>query len=140
MGRTQGLRKLITPANRATAIAGKRLASMRSIPNMTLQLGEAMRFVTGAWGHIPVDVLKHQGYLAPMSKDHVLDARGLLCPLPVLKARKRLEPLAPGDTLTVFTDDPAAVVDMPHFCNEAGHQLLEQDGTDKEMRWRILKS
>ena len=56
---------------------------------------------------------------------HELDAIGLLCPLPVLKARKRLSALAAGDELHVMADDPAAVVDMPHFCAEAGHELVE---------------
>ena len=54
-----------------------------------------------------------------------LDATGLLCPLPVLKARKRLSALRPGEVLRVRTDDPAAVVDVPHFCAEAGHELLD---------------
>ena len=61
-----------------------------------------------------------------------LDALGLLCPLPVLKARRRLSRLAPGEVLRLRSDDPAAVVDVPHFCAEAGHVLLdtaEQDGT-----------
>ena len=58
---------------------------------------------------------------------YTLDATGLLCPLPVLKARKRLQPLAVGDTLTVQADDPAAVIDMPHFCAEAGHDLVSAD-------------
>lgn len=53
-----------------------------------------------------------------------LDATGLLCPLPVLKARKRLAALAVGDVLRVRTDDPAALVDVPHFCTEAGHDLV----------------
>ena len=56
---------------------------------------------------------------------HELDAIGLLCPLPVLKARKRLQPLATGDTLEMRADDPAAIVDVPHFCSEAGHELVE---------------
>ena len=56
---------------------------------------------------------------------HELDAIGLLCPLPVLKARKRLQPLAMGDTLEMRADDPAAIVDVPHFCAEAGHDLIE---------------
>ncbi len=60
-----------------------------------------------------------------------LDARGLLCPLPVLKARKRLKALAPGAVLRLLTDDPAAVVDVPHFCAEAGHALIaEEERTD----------
>ena len=57
---------------------------------------------------------------------HVLDAKGLLCPLPVLKARKRLQALSSGAVLEVLADDPAAIVDIPHFCAEAGHALIEQ--------------
>lgn len=55
-----------------------------------------------------------------------LDARGLLCPLPVLKIRKRLQSVAPGERLLVIADDPAALVDVPHFCAEQGHALVEQ--------------
>lgn len=54
--------------------------------------------------------------------DH-LDTRGLKCPLPVLKARKRLKEMPPGAVLTVLADDPAAIIDFPHFCAEAGHTL-----------------
>lgn len=69
-----------------------------------------------------------------------LDARGLLCPLPVLKARKRLQPLADGDVLAVTADDPAAVVDIPHFCAEQGHALLDQTPVaDGATRYRIRK-
>ncbi len=57
--------------------------------------------------------------------DIELDATGLLCPLPVLKVRKRLQALSPGQRLRVYADDPAAVVDMPHFCAETGHRLIE---------------
>lgn len=55
-----------------------------------------------------------------------LDAVGLLCPLPVLKARKRLKSMVKGAVLRVIADDPAAIIDIPHFCAEAGHVLLEQ--------------
>lgn len=55
-----------------------------------------------------------------------LDARGLRCPLPVLKARKRLKSLGDGDQLRVLADDPAAVIDVPHFCTEQGHALESQ--------------
>jgi tRNA 2-thiouridine synthesizing protein A len=61
-----------------------------------------------------------------MTWDAELDARGLLCPLPVLKARKRLVALAPGAVLRVLADDPAARVDFPHFCREAGHALVAE--------------
>lgn len=59
-----------------------------------------------------------------MNVDATLDARGLLCPLPVLKARKRLTGMAAGQVLQVEADDPAAAIDMPHFCDENGHELL----------------
>ena len=62
-----------------------------------------------------------------MTYDAELDALGLLCPLPVLKARKRLAALSPGQVLRMLADDPAAIVDVPHFCAEAGHALVAQD-------------
>ncbi|MEM6490201.1 MAG: sulfurtransferase TusA family protein [Pseudomonadota bacterium] len=65
--------------------------------------------------------------------DAELDARGLLCPLPVLKTRKRLMAMKAGAVLKVVADDPAALVDVPHFCNEQGHALVDSasdpDGT-----------
>jgi len=65
-----------------------------------------------------------------MKFDLDLDAVGLLCPLPVLKARKRLQGLASGQVLRLQADDPAAVIDVPHFCAEAGHALVavREDG------------
>lgn len=62
-----------------------------------------------------------------MEFDAELDATGLLCPLPVLKARKRLMALAPGAVLRMLADDPAAIIDVPHFCAEQGHELLQAD-------------
>lgn len=74
------------------------------------------------------------------SIDAELDARGLKCPLPVLKTRKRLQALAPGARLRVIADDPAAVIDMPHFCAEQGHRLLSQsDGEDGALLFVIEK-
>ncbi|MFC7705905.1 sulfurtransferase TusA family protein [Plastorhodobacter daqingensis] len=65
-----------------------------------------------------------------MKWDAELDAIGLLCPLPVLKARKRLSALPPGAVLRLLATDPAAHVDVPHYCAEAGHDLIgsEQEG------------
>ena len=53
-----------------------------------------------------------------------IDAMGLLCPLPVLRARKLLIGMVPGAVLRLLADDPMAVVDIPQFCAEAGHILL----------------
>ena len=57
----------------------------------------------------------------------VYDLRGLNCPLPVLKARKRLSEMQAGTQLWVETTDPLAVIDLPHFCREAGHVLVETE-------------
>ena len=65
-----------------------------------------------------------------MMWDDELDASGLLCPLPVLKARKRLKGMAPGAVLRLIATDPAAVVDVPHFCREAGHDLVSAEEGD----------
>ncbi len=59
-----------------------------------------------------------------------LDARGLLCPLPVLKARKHLRTMKPGEVLRLLATDPAAVVDVPHFCSESGHDFVGQETVD----------
>lgn len=53
------------------------------------------------------------------------DLRGLNCPLPVLRTRKRMASMAPGERLWVETTDPLAVIDLPAFCADAGHRLVE---------------
>lgn len=74
-----------------------------------------------------------------MTDETTLDAIGLLCPLPVLKARKRLKSLAAGDVLTMLADDPAAIVDVPHFCAEAGHEFLGLEDATGHQIYRIRK-
>ncbi|MEM9796988.1 MAG: sulfurtransferase TusA family protein [Pseudomonadota bacterium] len=61
--------------------------------------------------------------------DLEVDATGLLCPLPVLRLRKRMQPLPTGAVIRLLADDPAAHVDVPHFCAEAGHEFLSVMGT-----------
>jgi tRNA 2-thiouridine synthesizing protein A len=72
--------------------------------------------------------------------DDTLDATGLLCPLPVLKARKRLKSLPVGSILRMIADDPAALVDVPHFCSEAGHTLLSQKDDGPQQIYLIQKN
>lgn len=72
--------------------------------------------------------------------DVELDARGLLCPLPVLKLRKRLSPMVADQIIYVVTDDPAAIVDVPHFCNEQGHILLKVENTGEHCKFFIKKA
>ena len=75
-----------------------------------------------------------------MEFDDTLDARGLLCPLPVLKARKRLQSLADGAVLRMQADDPAAVIDVPHFCTESGHTLLSAESVGEMQVYMIRKT
>lgn len=74
-----------------------------------------------------------------MNWDHELDATGLLCPLPVLRTAKRLRAMAVGERLRVSADDPAAIVDVPHFCAEQGHVLLEQSQSGEVLVFILRK-
>jgi tRNA 2-thiouridine synthesizing protein A len=66
-----------------------------------------------------------------------IDARGLACPLPVLKARKALLGLAAGQRLLVEATDKMAAIDVPHFCNEAGHSLVGAETSGETLRFLI---
>lgn len=68
-----------------------------------------------------------------------LDVTELLCPLPVLKARKHLEAMASGSVLKVIATDPMSAIDMPHFCSEQGHVLLSHETQDRNHIFRIKR-
>lgn len=59
-----------------------------------------------------------------MDWDIEIDCMGLLCPLPVLRARKTLGGLKTGQILRVLASDAMAAIDLPHYCAEAGHEFL----------------
>jgi tRNA 2-thiouridine synthesizing protein A len=63
--------------------------------------------------------------------DHTLDAKGLNCPLPILKARKALKEVPAGGTLEILATDPGSVADFEAFCRQTGNELVEksQDGS-----------
>ncbi len=75
-----------------------------------------------------------------MEFDHDLDALGLLCPLPVLKAAKRMRALEPGAILRLQADDPAAIVDVPHYCAESGNAYLGIEESDGAQHHFIRKT
>lgn len=87
-----------------------------------------------------MDIAPRVTYITLMDHDAELDALGLLCPLPVLKARKRLQALGSGQVLQVLADDPAAIVDMPHFCAESGHELLSINDAGVHQIYRLRKA
>jgi tRNA 2-thiouridine synthesizing protein A len=75
--------------------------------------------------------------MPPPEPTRTLDASGLACPLPVLKARKILIGMRPGDTLEVMTTDPMSVVDMPVFCAQAGHAIVRETKQDDRFVFTI---
>jgi len=71
--------------------------------------------------------------------DQVLDAKGLSCPLPILKAKKALHALDSGQTLQVLATDPGSVKDFAAFCRATGHKLLQSDEQDGVFGFLIEK-
>ncbi|MBX3531216.1 MAG: sulfurtransferase TusA family protein [Rhizobiaceae bacterium] len=76
---------------------------------------------------------------SPAAAPDLYDLRGLSCPLPVLKTRRRLAGMAAGARLWVETTDPLAALDIPAFCNEDGHRLVETLAVDGGNRFLIEK-
>ena len=70
--------------------------------------------------------------------DQTLDAKGLNCPLPILKAKKALSTLPPGGTLEVLATDPGAAKDFQAFARTTGHELIESTTEGNVFRF-VLK-
>ena len=71
--------------------------------------------------------------------DHTLDAKGLHCPLPILKARKALKEVPAGGTLEVLATDPGALADFQAFCRQTGNELLQHSQDDSVYRFLIKR-
>jgi len=71
--------------------------------------------------------------------DGLYDLRGLKCPLPVLKTRRRLKNMQSGAELAIETTDPLAGIDIPHFCTQEGHELVRSEKTETGHRFLIRK-
>jgi len=69
-----------------------------------------------------------------------LDARGLKCPLPVLRARKAMKDVPAGELLTVLSSDPGSPKDFIHFCSVTGNELVESTEADGNYRFVIRKA
>ncbi len=67
------------------------------------------------------------------------DATGLLCPLPVLRANRKMRELDPGGLLTVRATDPAAEQDFPAYCRQTGHELVSTAREGDELVFVIRK-
>ena len=62
-----------------------------------------------------------------------LDARRLLCPMPVIRTQDRIKTLSPGDTLAVICTDPGAANDIPAWCRINGHELVSTESGGNEL-------
>jgi len=62
-----------------------------------------------------------------------LDARRMLCPMPVIRTQEKVEKLQVGDTLTVLCTDPGAIHDIPAWCRVNGHEVLGVQQEDEEI-------
>ena len=66
-----------------------------------------------------------------------LDARRLLCPLPVIRTQDKIKGLAPGTVLEVLATDPGTLHDIPAWCRVHGHELLDTQREGRELRFTI---
>ena len=73
------------------------------------------------------------------SPDHVLDARGLYCPEPVMLLHNKVRAMAAGELLELLATDPSTQRDVPKFCHFLGHELVSQAQDDKLFRYLIRK-
>ena len=78
------------------------------------------------------------GFWFLVTEPEVIDARGLKCPLPVLKMEKRLAALPPGAVLVVLATDPMARIDIPLHCRQQGHDCVVQSEADG-LRFEITR-
>ena len=74
-----------------------------------------------------------------MEFDKELDARGLNCPLPILRTKKALTDMKPGEVLKILATDPGAVKDFQAFCKQTGNALLASDTSDSEFVFFMKK-
>jgi tRNA 2-thiouridine synthesizing protein A len=72
--------------------------------------------------------------------DQVLDAKGLNCPLPILRAKKALKEVPIGGTLQVLATDPGAVKDFEAFCRTTGNDLVESKVGGKQFEFLIRRT
>lgn len=75
-----------------------------------------------------------------MESNQILDARGLNCPLPILRTKKSLASLQSGETLKVVATDPGSLKDMAAFCTQTGNTLLSSQQSGGDFEFLIRKA
>ena len=74
-----------------------------------------------------------------MNFDLEVDARGLACPLPILRTKKALATLKSGQVLHILATDPGSVKDFQAFCRQTGNELLDQSLKDNEFEFYMKR-
>lgn len=74
-----------------------------------------------------------------LNVDLEVDARGLNCPLPILRAKKGISSLDKGQIMRVIATDPGSVKDLEAFCKQTGNQMLDAEQENGEYRFNIRK-
>ena len=72
-----------------------------------------------------------------LQKDATLDARGLMCPMPIVHLAKKVKELKSGQILELLADDVGAKEDVPAWCSRTGHQLVGTEAEDKLLKFYI---
>jgi tRNA 2-thiouridine synthesizing protein A len=72
--------------------------------------------------------------------DQVLDAKGMNCPLPILKAKKALKKMSGGEILAIESTDPGSVADFAAFCNQTGNELLSSTTEGDVYKYEIKRA
>jgi tRNA 2-thiouridine synthesizing protein A len=110
------------------------LSNVSVLPEKLSLVRRSGKGVTPVWA-----MLSSSPIMTENDSEFILDLSDLLCPLPVLKARKRLEAMQSGHVLKVIATDPMSAIDMPHFCSEQGHTLLERSQERNAFIFRIRR-
>ena len=75
-----------------------------------------------------------------MNATQTLDARGMNCPLPILRTKKALNELGKGETLAIVATDPGSLKDMQAFCKQTGNELVSSSENQGEFEFLIRKN
>lgn len=74
-----------------------------------------------------------------MKVKETLDARGMLCPMPVLETAKKMKQFKPGEVLEILADDEGAIEDLPAWCEQTGNKFLKYEEKDEYLVFYLQK-
>ena len=77
--------------------------------------------------------------MAEYQEDQLLDCKGMLCPLPIVKTNKMIDSMETNQILKIVATDPASIIDMAAWSHRTGHELLESITTDNEFIFYVRK-